>query len=72
MSKAERHKNRKMSTLGTLGSELTSFGDLRALEEGVSVSGLNKRKRKSIRGKGKKSKNINKKLIINPFLYLID
>ncbi|KAK6632095.1 hypothetical protein RUM44_007125 [Polyplax serrata] len=53
VTKAERHKNRKMSTLGTLGAELTSFGDLRALEQGASAAILNSRKRKSTQGKKK-------------------
>mgnify|MGYP007017001544 CR=1 FL=1 len=57
MTKAERHKNRKMSTLGTLGNELTNFGDLRALEPGASVTSSLNRKRKSTKGKGGKKKS---------------
>ncbi|KAL0274309.1 UNVERIFIED_CONTAM: hypothetical protein PYX00_006761 [Menopon gallinae] len=61
VTKAERHKYRKTTTLGTLGNELTQFGDLTALEPGASV-GPNKRKRKH--SKGKPKKNMKKKRFV--------
>jgi hypothetical protein len=42
-----------MTTLGTLGDELTRFGDLRALEGGAGASGSSgsTKKRKHFKGK---------------------
>nr|CAD7423137.1 unnamed protein product [Timema monikensis] len=53
LTKQDRHKSRRMTTLGTLGQELTQFGDLRALEGGAGPSAS--KKRKVFKGKGKKS-----------------
>nr|CAD7451829.1 unnamed protein product [Timema tahoe] len=44
LTKQDRHKSRRMTTLGTLGQELTQFGDLRALEGGAGPSASKKRK----------------------------
>nr|CAD7394060.1 unnamed protein product [Timema cristinae] len=52
LTKQDRHKSRRMTTLGTLGQELTQFGDLRALEGGAGPSAS--KKRKVFKGKGKK------------------
>ncbi|KAJ4442401.1 hypothetical protein ANN_03987 [Periplaneta americana] len=54
-TKQERHRARKMTTLGSLGDELTRFGDLRALEGGASASGLSGGSKKRKLSKGKKS-----------------
>ncbi|KAJ9600212.1 hypothetical protein L9F63_009494 [Diploptera punctata] len=58
ITKQERHKARKITTLGTLGDELTRFGDLRALEGGAGSSGPSgaSKKRKLSKGKKKGSK----------------
>nr|CAD7194039.1 unnamed protein product [Timema douglasi] len=53
LTKQDRHKSRRMTTLGTLGQELTQFGDLRALEGGAGPSAS--KKRKVFKGKGKKN-----------------
>lgn len=45
-----------MTTLGTLGDELTRFGDLRGLEGGAGASGSSGTSKKRKRFKGKKSK----------------
>lgn len=58
VTKAERHKRRRVTTIASLGNELTHFADLRALEPGASAGSI-KRKRKPTPGKGKK--NIKKK-----------
>jgi hypothetical protein len=55
-TKQERHKARKMTTLGVLGDELTRFGDLRGLEGGAGASGSSGTSKKIKRFKGKKSK----------------
>jgi U3 small nucleolar ribonucleoprotein protein LCP5 len=55
-TKQERHRARKMTTLGTLGDELTRFGDLRSLEGGAGASGSSGTSKKRKRFKGKKSK----------------
>lgn len=39
--------------IGTLGDEITSFGDISALDGSMSTANSNKRKRKG-KGKGKK------------------
>jgi len=54
-TKQERHRARKMTTLGTLGDELTRFGDLRALEGGAGASGSSGGTKKRKHFKGKKS-----------------
>lgn len=45
-----------MTTLGTLGDELTRFGDLRALEGGAGASGSSGGTKKRKHFKGKKCK----------------
>jgi hypothetical protein len=55
-TKQERHKAGRMTTLGTLGDELTQFGDLRGLEGGAGASGPSGAAKKRKRFKGKKSK----------------
>ncbi|KAJ8865599.1 hypothetical protein PR048_033119 [Dryococelus australis] len=54
VTKQERHKSRKMTTLGTLGEELTRFGDIRALEGVAGPSSTPKKRRSSMAKKGKK------------------
>ncbi|PNF17839.1 Neuroguidin [Cryptotermes secundus] len=54
-TKQERHKARKMTTLGTLGDELTRFGDLRGLEGGACASGPSGTSKKRKHFKGKKN-----------------
>lgn len=49
VTKQDRHKSRKLLTVGTLGDELTQFDD----GQGTS-SGTSSKKRKMIKGKGKK------------------
>uniref|UniRef100_A0A7G3AUJ8 Protein involved in rrna processing n=1 Tax=Lutzomyia longipalpis TaxID=7200 RepID=A0A7G3AUJ8_LUTLO len=46
ITKAEKHRQRKLTTLGTLGDELTRFGDMSAREGGSSKNKAGKRKRK--------------------------
>lgn len=54
VTKAEKHRQRQLTTLGTLGNEI--IGDLRTFDDGVpSSSGGNKRKKKSA-GKKRGSK----------------
>jgi len=55
-TKQERHRARKMTTLGTLGDELTRLGDLRALEGGAGASGSSGGSKKRKHFKGKKCK----------------
>jgi U3 small nucleolar ribonucleoprotein protein LCP5 len=55
-TKLERHRHRKVTTLGTLGEELTRFGDFRALEGGAGASGPSGASKKRKHSKGKKSK----------------
>jgi len=45
-----------MTTLGTLGDELTRFGDFHALEGGAGTSGPSGASKKRKHFKGKKSK----------------
>ncbi|XP_067001224.1 neuroguidin [Anabrus simplex] len=55
LTKQDRHRSRKMVTVGTLGDELTRFGDLRALQEGEGISGPSAAKiRRTSKSKGKK------------------
>uniref|UniRef100_A0A1B0GHR7 Protein involved in rrna processing n=1 Tax=Lutzomyia longipalpis TaxID=7200 RepID=A0A1B0GHR7_LUTLO len=58
ITKAEKHRQRKLTTLGTLGDELTRFGDMSAREGGSSKNKAGKRKRKGAPKKksGKKRK----------------
>ncbi|XP_055641882.1 neuroguidin [Toxorhynchites rutilus septentrionalis] len=53
MTKAEKHRSRKLTTLGTLGDELTSFGDISALDGELPPSSAGGKKRKAPKG-GKK------------------
>lgn len=46
VTKQEKHRNKKISTMGQLGDELTSFG---------GSSSASSKKRKAPKGKGKKS-----------------
>ncbi|XP_049831286.1 neuroguidin-A [Schistocerca gregaria] len=57
VTKQERHRRRKILTLGSLGDELTRFGDIGALEGGEGSSGVPgpSKKRKIGKAKGKKS-----------------
>lgn len=63
ITKAEKHKQKRLSTLGTLGSEITSFADISVLETGVpskssgsSGGGGNKRKKKMMKKRGGKKR----------------
>lgn len=60
VTKAEKHRQRRLTTLGTLGDELTNFGDLSALQGGMpsSSGGSKKRKKKTVGKKrgGKKKR----------------
>lgn len=58
VTKSEKHRQRKLTTLGTLGDEITSFGNISALDGQLSSSTSNKRKRKATPKKrgGKKRK----------------
>lgn len=55
ITKADKHRSRKLTTLGTLGDELTSFGDISALDDELPSSSASKggKKRKAPKG-GKK------------------
>ncbi|XP_058447586.1 neuroguidin [Malaya genurostris] len=53
MTKADKHRSRKLTTLGTLGEELTSFGDMSALDDELPSSSTGGKKRKASKG-GKK------------------
>ncbi|XP_065075848.1 neuroguidin [Ochlerotatus camptorhynchus] len=53
MTKADKHRSRKMTTLGSLGDELTSFGDISALDDEHPSSKATGKKRKASKG-GKK------------------
>ncbi|XP_062546791.1 neuroguidin [Armigeres subalbatus] len=55
ITKADKHRSRKLTTLGTLGDELTSFGDISALDDELPSSSASKagKKRKASKG-GKK------------------
>ncbi|XP_019554858.3 neuroguidin [Aedes albopictus] len=55
ITKADKHRSRKLTTLGTLGDELTSFGDISALDDELpSSSGGSKAGKKRKAGKGGK------------------
>uniref|UniRef100_A0A182VI35 Sas10 C-terminal domain-containing protein n=1 Tax=Anopheles merus TaxID=30066 RepID=A0A182VI35_ANOME len=57
LTKAEKHRNKKLTTLATLGDELTSFTDISVLNEdyaSTSASGAGGKKRKA-GGKGAKA-----------------
>ncbi|XP_055597402.1 neuroguidin [Uranotaenia lowii] len=56
ITKADKHRSRKLTTLGTLGDELTSFGDISALDDELpsSKSGGGGKKRKASKAAGKK------------------
>lgn len=45
VTKQEKHRNRKLTTMGTLGSEMTNFADISALEDGGGGGMPSKRKR---------------------------
>lgn len=55
-TKQEHHRGRKITTLGTLGDELTRFGDFRALEGGAGASGPSGAPKKRTNFRGTKSK----------------
>lgn len=64
VTKAEKHRQRRLTTLGTLGSEITSFGDISVLESGIPSSGSgkgknNKRKKKLTKKRGGKKRKFN-------------
>lgn len=52
-TKADKHRSRKMSTMGSLGDELTSFTDMSALDDERPSSKATGKKRKASKG-GKK------------------
>lgn len=52
ITKADKHRSRQLTTLGTLGDELTSFGNISALDDELP-SGSKGKKRKAAKG-GKK------------------
>lgn len=54
VTKEQKHKSRRVATLGTLGDDLTRFGDISVLEGGSGVSQGKKRKAPPAKGKGKK------------------
>jgi len=57
LTKSEKHKKRKVTTIGTLGDEITSFGDYSALDEsGTSSSGKKKKRKSTPSKKGSKKK----------------
>ncbi|EDS39715.1 conserved hypothetical protein [Culex quinquefasciatus] len=57
VTKADKHRSRKLETLGTLGDELTSFGDISALDGGDDDNdGLPSSAGKKSGGGGKKRK----------------
>ncbi|XP_055539969.1 neuroguidin [Wyeomyia smithii] len=57
MTKAEKHRSRKLTTLGTLGDEVTSFGDISALDGDLpSASTAGGKKRKASKGNKKHGK----------------
>ncbi|XP_077302714.1 neuroguidin [Arctopsyche grandis] len=59
LTKVEKHRQRKMSTIGNIADEITNFGDYSALDDNPSNSGTKKKKkRKIIRKKGKTFKKI--------------
>ncbi|KAK3932516.1 Neuroguidin, partial [Frankliniella fusca] len=53
VSKQQKHKSRRLTTLGTLGDDLTRFGDISVLEGGPGTS-MPSKKRKASASKGKK------------------
>jgi U3 small nucleolar ribonucleoprotein protein LCP5 len=55
-TKQERHRSRNVTTLGTLGDELTRFGDFRTLEGVAGASGPSGASKKRKHFRGKKSK----------------
>lgn len=59
ITKAERHRQRKMSTVANVGDEITNFGDYSALDGEQNDGGVKrKKKRKIVRKKGKTFKKI--------------
>lgn len=58
LTKAEKHKQRKMSTVGNIGDEVINFGDYSALNDSTGASSKKKKKRKVVRKKGRISKRI--------------
>ncbi|KAJ1531022.1 hypothetical protein ONE63_005853 [Megalurothrips usitatus] len=52
VTKEEKHKSRRLTTLGTLGDDLTRFADISALEGGSGFSAQSKKRKAA--GKGKK------------------
>lgn len=73
ITKADKHQQRQMTTLGTLGNEITSFRDISMLTGGrkdMDMSGKKGKKRKGTGGK--KSKGKKRKFHWKPtFLHLI-
>ncbi|XP_055296121.1 neuroguidin isoform X3 [Sitodiplosis mosellana] len=53
VTKAEKHRQRKLTTLGTLGDEITSFGNISALS-GSASGGLSKGKKRKSKGQSKR------------------
>ncbi|XP_031624958.1 neuroguidin [Contarinia nasturtii] len=53
VTKAEKHRQRKLTTLGTLGDEITSFGNISALSGSASGS-LPKGKKRKSKGQSKR------------------
>lgn len=61
VTKADKHRSRKLTTLGTLGDELTSFGDISALDGGEDDDALPSSSGKKAGGGGSKKRKAQSK-----------